>query len=162
MFGKRKKWIPPPSLFNSSDCYLPVLLNLGEIQGWFLDVFEVAWNPFLETETVSLNYMVLLAWPVCVCNMCGSAHTCIHTDARALSSAQMPPSTHSLLLSPPPRLPSCFLRTWRELHRFLSSRAFYLQPQIRITSVNENLLWLQERIQRPPHNDNKETQDWVS
>lgn len=64
------------------------------------------------------------------------AHTHVHT----LSSAQMPPSSHSLLLGPPPRLPFCFLRTCRELGSFLSSRTFYAQPHIRIIHANENLL----------------------
>lgn len=35
-------------------------LILGQVPGSLLDVDAVAWNPFLETETVSLNYMILL------------------------------------------------------------------------------------------------------
>lgn len=35
-------------------------LILGQVPGSLLNVDAVAWNPFLETETVSLNYMIPL------------------------------------------------------------------------------------------------------
>lgn len=149
MFGKRRKFIPPPLLFNSSGCYLPVLLNLGEIQGWFLDVLS-AWKPFLVPETVSLNYMIILAWPACVCTripVCASMHpcvcacthvcVCVHVHTQLCSNATFltqPPS------QPFTRFPFCFLRTCREHGRLLTSRTFYLQSYIRITYTNENHL----------------------
>lgn len=147
---ERQKWIPSLSLFDSSGCYLPVLLNRGEIQGWFLDVFGVAWNPLLKIETVSLNYVILLARLVCTCAWVHAStliHTHIHTPSRSLSLsfAHMPPSSHSLLLSPPPG---------REENLTGPSlpepSVFKLTSEL--TCANENLLQLQEKVKEQQRN----------
>lgn len=142
---ERQKWIPSPSLFDSSGCYLPVLLNRGEIQGWFLDVFGVAWNPLLKIETVSLNYVILLARLVCTCAWVHAStliHTHIHTPSRSLSLsfAHMPPSSHSLLLSPPPKHEHLHSHTHIHTHAQIYINFRFLQNLLsvftRVTSIN--------------------------
>lgn len=88
MSGKRKA-NPSSHLYSILPAICQFHLILGQVPGSLQDVDAVAWNPFLETETVSLNYMIPLHGQ--------GAHACALTHA--LSSASVspphPPSTAS-------------------------------------------------------------------
>lgn len=106
---KEENMIPTPIFIQPPCCYFPALLHLGEAQGWFLDVFGVAWSSFSEVETVSLNYTV--HWT----RQASSAPACTHmqTHTRTPSSHRLHPSL--------PRWTFRFLRTCRELGKLFSS-----------------------------------------
>lgn len=88
MSGKRKA-NPSSHLYSILPAICQFHLILGQVPGSLQDVDAVAWNPFLETETVSLNYMIPLHGQ--------GAHACALTHALSSASVSLPhpPSTAS-------------------------------------------------------------------
>lgn len=91
-------------------------------------------------------------------HVCVNALECARMHSHTLSSAQMPASSHSLLLSPPARLPASVSSELAEnlvgsslLEFSMLSLTSELFLQMKIT------LSCQERIQRPPCSDSRQT-----